>query len=531
MPSNCISFRNTGYFSDLICDYLDQKEQLTPFFNRYPVLENFKDQLEEKKQSFGPEKRKILVNTLTGQYKGINISKTTETHIALLGNENTFTITTGHQLNLFTGPLYFLYKIISVIRITKQLQQKYSEYNFVPVYWMATEDHDFEEINFFNLHGKKFKWNKTSSGAVGELSTAGLDKLFEMLSLETGQSENAKHLQELFRKSYLEHDTLAEATRFLVNRLFGAYGLVIIDGNDKSFKTLFAPYMASELKEFQTHEAVNRTSGALKQEGYKLQVNPREINVFYLDNAIRERIVKKEDHYEVLNTSLKFGEQEILKILNDNPERFSPNVLLRPLFQEVILPNLCYVGGGGELAYWFQLKGVFEQAKVPFPILQLRNSALIVRAKTDEKIKRLQIAYKHLFLDRDSFINRKVREISDIDINFTPQKEFLKKQFKSLYELAEKTDASFLGAVKAQEVKQTRGLDRLEKRLLKAQKRKLRDQVIRITDIQEELFPNGSLQERSTNFSELFLVYGPELIPVLMTELDPFRGEFIIVKP
>ena len=181
---------------------------------------------------------------------------------------------------------------------------------------------------------------------------------------------------------------------------------------------------------------------------------------------------------------------------------------MRPLYQEVILPNLCYIGGGGELAYWFQLQSNFEANKVTFPILLLRNSVLIKTKQQTEKLDKLGISDKDLFLKRNSFINKKVREISNIDIDFSEQIKHLKAQFKDLYELAEQTDQSFVGAVAAQEKKQINGLEHLEKRLLTAQKRKLKDQVVRMTALQYQLFPNHSLQERNTNFSELYLEFG-----------------------
>ena len=202
---------------------------------------------------------------------------------------------------------------------------------------------------------------------------------------------------------------------------------------------------------------------------------------------------------------------------------------MRPLYQEVILPNLCYIGGGGELAYWFQLKAFFNKLQVPFPILLLRNSALIQTEKQSVKLQKLNISKEDIFLKRDTLINKKVREVSNIDIDFSLQKKHLTQQFEDLYKLAEQTDKSFLGAIKAQEIKQLKGLDNLEKRLLKAQKRKLSEQVSRMVAIQNELFPNGSLQERNTNFSEFYLEYGDSLISKLIENLKPLKGEFIIL--
>lgn len=528
MDVDCIPFRNTNYFSNLICDYLDENPKLKQFYNRFPNIENFKEQIEEKKLNFSKENRQVLVDELKAQYDSVNSSEAASQNLHLLSQENTFTITTGHQLNLFTGPLYFLYKIITAINLSKVLGEKYPQHNFVPVYWMATEDHDFEEINYFNIHGKKIHWNRKAKGAVGELTTSDLEEVFKLFSLELGTSKNAKELENLFKEAYLNHSNLADATRFLANELFKDYGLVIIDANKRELKSLFSSIIKNELLNETSFNAVTETNELLS-EHTNIQVNPRDINLFYVKEDLRERITKVDDSYLVNDTEIRFSEKEILDELEQNPERFSPNVIMRPMYQEVILPNLCYIGGGGELAYWFQLKKYFDVVRVTFPILLLRNSVLLQTEKQAKKLKKLNISTEDLFLKRDAFINKKVREISNIDIDFTPQKEYLQQQFKQLYELAEQTDKSFLGAVKAQERKQIKGLEHLEKRLLKAQKRELADEVSRMTDIQNELFPNQSLQERTVNFSEFYLQFGKSFIEQLIENLEPLEMDFKVL--
>ncbi|CAN5313834.1 bacillithiol biosynthesis cysteine-adding enzyme BshC [soil metagenome] len=533
MPADCLSYKETNYFSRLITDYLDQKDELKQFYNRFPSLENFHKQIEEKQTGFLKESREVLVEVLKEQYTGLETNAGVMANIDSLLDENTFTVTTGHQLNLFTGPLYFLYKIVSAINLSSALKNEYPGKHFVPVYWMATEDHDFEEINFFNLHGKKFKWNSTAAEAgkeaVGHLNTAGLDEVFNLFSAEIGGSQTANKLKDLFLQSYLEHNNLTEATRFLGNELFKQYGLVILDANHKMLKKQFIPYLKKEVFDKITYNTTASNASLLEAMGYGVQVNPREINLFYLNEGLRERLVEQEGKFFVNDTQISWTGEELNVEVEDHPERFSPNVLTRPLYQEVILPNLCYIGGGGELAYWFELKELFKEVNVPFPILLLRNSVLIANAKQDKKREKLGISTAELFLKQHELINRKVRRISNIDIDFSQQKQHLVDQFKYLYELAQKTDITFLKAVKAQEVKQLKGLDNLENRLLKAQKRKLKDEVSRIATLQNELFPFKGLQERHTNFSEMYLEYGDDLIPSLIEHLDPLDLQFKII--
>jgi bacillithiol biosynthesis cysteine-adding enzyme BshC len=529
MPTDCISYQDSGYFSPLMNDYLEQKSNLKPLYNNFPMLENFEKQIEEKKINFnGIEKRNILVTVLEKQYSNYTVSDETLNNIKLLNNPNTFTITTGHQLNLFSGPLYFLYKIISTINLTTELKVKYPHYNFVPIYWMATEDHDFEEINYFNFNGKKFRWNKESKGPVGRLSTEGLADFLEIYALEIGSSTNANTIKKLFEDSYIKHDNLADATRYLANALFGATGLVILDADAQDLKRNFIPYVKEELLKQTSFKAVTESIEKLKN--YNIQVNPREINLFYIEDNLRERIILENGIYKVNHTQIQFTETEILTLLETHPEKFSPNVIMRPLYQEVVLPNLCYIGGGGEIAYWLELKSFFDAVNVTFPILLLRNSVLLTTEKQNKKIDKLNLSWADLFLKQATLVNNITQKLSDYPIDFSEQKEALKKQFTTLLELANHTDKSFLGAVKAQEVKQTKGLENLEKRLLIAQKRKFHDELQRIIDLQNELFPNQSLQERQANFSEFYLENGEHLIPQLMNQLNPLEHNFNIIK-
>ena len=533
MPSDCISFRETNYFSSLICDYLDENPDLKPFYNRFPKLDNFKSQIDEKGASFNNQSRDSLVSALKNQYLNVKqVSELTTANIDLLSNERTFTVTTGHQLNVFTGPLYFFYKIVSTINLCKMLKEQYPDYDFVPMYWMATEDHDFDEINFFNFKGKKISWNKEASGAVGELDLNGFDDVFRAIGGEMDHSQNADELRELFKKAYLNHDTLTDAMRYLVNALFSKYGLVIIDGNDSNLKRNFVPYIEKEITKQEAYKLVSETNSKLNnlKGNYKIQVNPREINLFYITKGLRERIVETDGTYFVNNTKIKWSESEILNEVSNFPQRFSPNVIMRPLYQEVILPNLCYIGGGGEIAYWLQLKSNFSAQSIPFPMLLLRNSVVLSNNKQIEKLQKLNVAFKDMFLNQTDLESKVTKAVSKIDIDFSAQKLYLKQQFEQLFELTKQTDKSFLGAVGAQEKKQLKGIEHLEKRLLKAQKRKHKETLSRIIDLQNELFPNQSLQERQANFSEFYLEYGARFIQQLVLNLQPLKGEFLILN-
>ena len=337
---------------------------------------------------------------------------------------------------------------------------------------------------------------------------------------------NAKYLLDLFKKSYLEHQNLADATRFLANELFKNEGLVIIDGDAKELKKLFVPYAKNELIQQTSFKKVNETLPLLEK--YTIQVNPREINLFYIQNELRERIIFENGNYVINNTKLKFTEKELLIELENNPENFSPNVILRPLYQEIILPNLCYIGGGGEIAYWLELKSNFEANYITFPMLLVRNSVLLVTEKQASKLDKLNLTWNEIFMAQQLLSDKKTKDFSAFTIDFSKQKTILKKQFEALHEIALQTDKSFTGAVKAQEKKQLKGLENLEKRLLKAERKNHASKLERIFEIQNELFPNKSLQERTQNFSSFVSEVDDyeSFVRKILTQLKPLEQNF-----
>jgi len=506
----------------LLKDYLDgQLPQ--QWYNRFADLENVKAQIDEKSSSYNHNFRAVLHDEIKRSYDTLAIDLKESAvlqHLELLKEKNTFTITTGHQLNLFTGPVFFVYKILHTIVLCEKYKAKYPDYNFVPVYWMASEDHDFEEINHFQFKGKKFQWNSAQKGAVGQFDLSGLEAVFEVFESQLGRSKNDVELKALFESAYLKFENLSQATHFLVHQLFERYGLVVLDADKKALKKLMIPLFKEEITSKPSQTLVKKRSDELVENGYKAQVFPRNINLFYLSEQERQRIEAEQDVYQLVNTKVNFSEEELLNELDVFPERFSPNVILRPLYQEYILPNLMYVGGAGELSYWFQLKPVFEHFQVVFPMLKLRHSVYTADEKTYRKLQKLKLVDRDLNNAKNQLINRWVRKVSNIPMELTEFKDLLNEQFDLLQERSKKTDQSFEGAVQAQRQKQINGLDKLEKRLLLAQKRVLKDEIQRISVLYELFYPLGKPQERVENFSSFYSEYGSRFIDVVYTEFQ-----------
>lgn len=359
MTVECIPLEKTHAFSSLFLDYLAGKPELSSFYHRRPELDSISAQIEEKSQQFPQAQRDTLVSVLQSQYEGLEVTEAVKTNLQALADGKTFTVTTGHQLNILTGPLYFIFKIATVVDACRTLAEKHPRYKFVPVYWMASEDHDLAEINHVHLFGRKLTWETSQTGPVGRMSTEGLDKMM---------SEIQERLP-VFEKAYNNFDTLADAVRCYVNELFGEHGVVVIDADHHDLKQALIPVIKDDVLHHNANDLAENASKQLGDLGYKTQIFPRKINFFYLEPGQRNRIVREGDTWQVLNTEKSFSEEELLEEISAKPENFSPNVVLRPLYQELILPNLAYIGGPAEAAYWLQLKGVFDHFQAPLPLI------------------------------------------------------------------------------------------------------------------------------------------------------------------
>ena len=526
-----INLNFTKHLPKITLDYLNNGASIKNFFNRSNSIENYFDQIDEKKNNYDNGYRKPLCDVLKSSYHNVKENSFQINAIKRIANENTFTITTGHQLNLFTGPLYFFYKIIDTINICKKLASKYPQYNFIPVYWMASEDHDYKEIKFFNSNNTLFDWNISTKGTVGNLETQSLAKVFdELVNCFGTENINSKNLIDLFNTSYIKNKKLSDATFNLVHNLFGKHGLLIINPDNSKLKKILSKEIIDEIINENCFKNVSTTNENLKKIGFNPQVNPRQINLFYLKKNKRSRIYKENSIYKVFETNISFTKSQIIDEVNNYPERFSPNVLFRPFFQEKILPNLGYVGGGSEIAYWLQLNSFFDEKNITFPILIVRNSVLLMSKKNIKKCEKLDLNVSDLFKKTDNLIKYHISKKTDYSIDFTKLKKVISSNFIKLYKVAHKTDTSFMGALKAQEAKQLKGLMHLEKRFIKAQKIKHKDEIERIKALKDVLFPNNSLQEREINFSEFYKDYGEDFINILKSNLKPFVNKFIIIS-
>ncbi len=513
MHKQTISLADTQQFSSFFLDYLAEKESLRLFYNHFPTLENLEKS--SKERVFDSNKREILRDVLQEQYASYPTGLAKHQIDSLL-QPNTFTVTTGHQLNIFSGPLYVIYKMVTTIRLAQQLKEKYPHCHFVPVYWMATEDHDFEEINHFHLFNKKYIWQTDQTGAVGRLHPEGIQAIFAQISDKLP----------IFEKAYLEHATLADATRYWAHALFENQGLICLDADHPRLKKQFISVIKADIFDHTTQTIVSQTSEKLGKAGYKTQVNAREINFFYLDGNLRERVTENpQGGYQVLNTSLSFTKEALEQEIETHPEKFSPNVLLRPVYQETILPNLAYIGGPAEVVYWLQLKELFEALHTPFPVVMPRNFALLINHNTQKRLEKTGLRPEELFVDEAALKRAYIEKNVADPVSLEAEKKVMEQAFETMLQKALILDKSLEGFVGAERKKVQISLETVEKRLKKAEEQKQETGIQQLLTLRSRLFPEGGLQERSDNFLNFYL-NNPQLIEQLLAGFDPLDFRF-----
>ncbi|MEX0967482.1 MAG: bacillithiol biosynthesis cysteine-adding enzyme BshC [Bacteroidia bacterium] len=526
MKKETIPYPDTSIIRDIILDYLRDDPFLRPYHSFKPELTGAAQAIAERPPH--PVDRQALAQVLKEQYKDLLPEHPdVEKQIQLLQNDSTFTVTTGHQLNIFTGFLFFIYKIISTINYSKKLKHAFPEQDFVPVYWMATEDHDFEEISEVNLFGKNWRWELDAKGKVGSLSPSTLKPLLDKLEPEM-QEPLGQELMQLFQKAYLEHETLAAAHRYLVQNLFKGHGLVILDADDNKLKSVLIPVMKADMFSDVNEQLINKTKEELAKK-YKLPVNPREINFFYLQKDLRERIVEHEGIWKVLHADVSWTQETLEKEIEKYPERFSPNVAMRPIYQEMVLPNLAYIGGTNEIAYWFELKRVFDHHKVFFPQLMLRNSVLTVRKRVLKKIIKLNLAPRDFFMHRDQLVRKHVKQAAQTEVL---EREVLEAAalFTSARDRSARLDADVHSFIVKHTTEYIKGMDHFLEKLNRHLKKLNEKEVAEIDLIYSEFYPNGTFQERQANFITFYLQYGQEWFDALFENLDPLAQDVVILE-
>ncbi|WNJ18082.1 bacillithiol biosynthesis cysteine-adding enzyme BshC [Pontibacter sp. G13] len=502
-------------------DYLSGAQSLSPFYQYAVQNPDFKQVIADKSKQ--DVDRETLVSVIRQQYEGLETSELTQRNIDLLLQPSTFTITTGHQLCLMGGPMFTTYKVLSTIKLAEQLSSAMGDFQVVPIFWIHTEDHDFEEINhFFQSFGAKKTYRGAFEGMVGNhiLTEEILDLLPE-------------DLDESLKEAFKPGRTLADAYRRFMNELFGKYGIVMLDASDARLKATFAPVLRAELREMAGFQAVNQTSGQMAAAGYPLQISPREVNLFYLDETGRNRIVPENGHFSVLNREYHWDHGQWEQLIEDEPNRFSPNVSLRPLYQEWILPNLAYIGGWGELSYWLQLRGIFERFEVNFPVLLPRFNATLFTAEQAQAWKELGFEWEDIRQPLHKLYDQYLPKVWDSQVFDEMETQIVELLGQFTDYIDQEISPTLARSGDALKTKNVKYLQNLRKKAGKVFRANNREPFERIEEVKSQVQPDGLVQERLLGLLG-FEGYTPQnIVDFVYPHVDPlnFEHQFLVLPP
>lgn len=527
MRKTLIPFPNVPQLSKTDVAYAAEDVRLRPFYAHTPGLQAFPEVIAAKKQQ--TLHRTAVVEVLQEQYAALESKAPVSDNIAALNDDAVFTVVTAHQPAILLGPLYFLYKAISTIRLATAVQA-HTGHRIVPVFVLGSEDHDLEELNHIRLFGKEIVWELPQTGAVGSMDTASLTSFLQEVRTVMGAGANAQALFARIERAYTQMPTIAAATRALLHDLLGDYGLLVLDMNHPALKRLFLPVLRAELLEQPSIQGVRSDADRLSALGFKPQATPRDINLFYLRPGLRARIVPENDAYRVLDTDYRFTRAALLQELEQHPEHFSPNVVLRPLYQEWILPNLAYVGGGGELAYWLERKSLFAHFQVPFPMLVRRHSCLWADRDAVKKTIRFNLPLSRFFEEPDALVRSYVKSNTDATVHLKGELAALKNIYQGIAQKAAAIDITLEKSVRADELKALSMIEQWESRLLRAEKQRHEVALNQIRALREKLFPGGSLQERQEHFIPFLMKYGNGFTDTLLQAFVPFEAGFVLLE-
>jgi bacillithiol biosynthesis cysteine-adding enzyme BshC len=501
----------------------------TPFsaFIQQPFgsITDLTTQAKRKLPTYTSASRKVLTDTIARQLEN-QLSDAQLSNLELLREETTVTITTGHQLTLFGGPLFLLYKVLHVVKLARSFNESQNEFKAVPVFWLASEDHDFEEIQSAQLFNKNLTWETDQKGAVGRFGMENYNLVLDELKAFF-TSKEACELLELVKN--LPNTNYASHYQQLMSRLFADFGVLVVQPDNYALKQLFIPVLKREITEQPSVNAVQETNGRLQKAGWSPQAQARACNLFLLDATGRHRIDPSANGFTIDGKA--YTKEELLALVEHTPESFSPNVILRPVYQETILPNLAYIGGGGEMAYWIQLKGVFDAHTTVYPLIQQRNSLLLIDGATAKRIEKIGWELRRFFEPKEQLRKAYLLEHDADQLNM----EAIQGQFQTLrlamITKAKEIDVSLESFAEAETVRMSKQLEVYEQRLLKQLKQQHEQALKAIDGVCDRLLPGNTLQERALHW----LNFAPSgdysgLMSAIEAAINPFENDLIVLE-
>jgi len=539
-----INFSDIPAHQNLFLDYLDAFDNVERFYGKnFRATEQylpFFKQLNEKERP----NRLMVSEILKAQYQSQKISKQTEQNIHALASEKTIAVLTGQQLGILGGPLYTIYKSITAIKLCNHLKENYEGFNFVPIFWLEGDDHDYDEVRNFsilnnenqilNLKYDDGQLDEVNRGSIGGLKfNQNIENVISELTGSLRETEFKAPLLDLIKSIYQPERSFLETFRELMIQLFDEYGLLVFNPLDPDVRKLLTPVFSKELTEFGEHAGDIVERSAELEEVYHAQVKVKPINLFYIEEKERLSIEPTDTgEYRLKGKRKKFTKDELLLQLETSPEKFSPNVLLRPICQDYLFPTAFYIGGPGEISYFAQVSPLYKIYNIEEPFIYPRSSATIVEKGVQTILEKNNLTYTDIFSDEEELIQKILAASSEINLEslfLNSQEEInsLLNQMSGVLTSIDKTLGDLTSKSK-QRIEETIGY--LKTKAVEAEKRKYESTIRQISKVRNVLYPNNNLQERELNWIYFANKYGMDIFKWIYNELAINKFEHQILE-
>ena len=528
-----IDFSDIPGTNRLFLDFMNDFEKVREYFKiNFRDRELYAELFESICNRDNPNKSE-LVEIIKNQYNTFEQSKKTLKNIELLGENNTVAVFTGQQLGILGGPLYTVYKLFTAIKLCEDLNESFPEFNFVPIFWMAGDDHDFEEISSVNLVSKENEIRKIiysdgkeadfNRGAVGELKFHSSIEEFKTLVKENlRETEFSESLFNMIDNVLAPEMTIKRSFFNLLYQIFDDTGLIIFNPQDKEVKRLLQPIFSKELIDYKKHTKDLLLVSADLDDSYHAQVKIKPINLFLSDETGRHLIEPIEHEYRLKGKRKRITEEEILNIVEKEPERFSANVLLRPICEDYLFPTGFYIGGPGEISYYAQAIPLYKHYGLQHPIIYPRASATIVEANIGKILIKYNLSTQDFLQDSDSLKEMVVKTLSEhnLEENFNNVNNTIADSLENLTTLLSKIDTNLSNVAESTKGKILHQLKVLKSKSMKSQENTFDSTLRQISKAQNLIYPNNNLQERELTILSFVNKYGIDFFDWLYNELD-----------
>lgn len=539
-----INFSDIPGNQNLFLDYVYEFENVQEYYKH-----NFRDKekyshLFKNISALRKDKHFNLSAIIRDQYSSLqNISEKTLKYISDIDKEKTIAVVTGQQLGIIGGPLYTIYKIITAIKLANQLRERYNEYNFIPIFWLEGDDHDFNEVRSINLFDNdnqviNFGYKEEISDddakqSIGKINfDEALNDFFTNYESSLRDTDFKNDLIFKLKEFYQVGKSFKQSFKDLLFWLFDEYGLIIFDPQDVQVKTLLKDIFKKEVNDFGFHTQKLIQVSAKLEELYHAQVKVKPVNLFYHTDDGRYSVEPVDEIFKLRRKRKQFTKEEILSEIENFPERFSPNVLLRPICQDFLFPTGFYIGGPSEVAYFAQALPLYDFYNIQAPIIYPRSSATLLEKNVANGLDKYDLSLNDIFLGLDELKEKVIASLSENNVAnaFEEAAKEIELIFDKIKENLFAVDKTLLDASGRYKDRVMSSVNELKTKAIKAQETKHETTIRQLTRLSNLLYPMGNLQEREINFTYFYNKYGKELIHKIYSEISISEFEHQVIS-